>query len=107
MTAVRAGETFKSGGRVVKNVTGDDLRKPPAGSYGTLAKMTDVTVKVLPGAEAEHTVLVSSGRRCGGERCHERGDELSNDVSGAAHFPALYRRASRREPPAGRSPRRG
>ena len=52
------GETFKSGGRVVKNVTGYDLCKLLAGSWGTLAAMTDVTVKTLPRAESEETVLV-------------------------------------------------
>jgi glycolate oxidase FAD binding subunit len=52
------GETFKSGGRVVKNVTGYDLCKLLAGAWGTLAAMTDVTVKTLPRAETEQTVLV-------------------------------------------------
>src|SRR4051812_42301802 len=52
------GEVFKSGGRVVKNVTGYDLCKVLAGSFGTLAAMTEVTVKVLPRPETEVTVLL-------------------------------------------------
>ena len=51
-------ETFKSGGRVVKNVTGYDLCKLLAGSFGTLAAMTEVTIKTLPRPETEATVLV-------------------------------------------------
>ena len=80
-------ETIKSGGRVVKNVTGYDMCKLLAGSWGTLAAMTDVTVKVLPKAETEATVIVEGlddARACAamaaamGSSC---------DVSGAAHLP--------------------
>ena len=66
------GETFKAGGRVVKNVTGYDLCKLMAGSWGTLAAMTEVTVKVLPRAETEQTVLVLGPRRREGRAGDER-----------------------------------
>lgn len=52
------GETFTAGGRVVKNVTGYDMGKLIAGSFGTLAVLTRVTLKVLPRPEAERTVLL-------------------------------------------------
>lgn len=82
------GETFKSGGRVVKNVTGYDLCKVLAGSWGTLAAMTDVTVKVLPRAETEQTVLVLGLDDAEATRAMSAAMGSANDVSGAAHFPA-------------------
>jgi glycolate dehydrogenase FAD-binding subunit len=82
------GETFKSGGRVVKNVTGYDLCKLMAGSWGTLAAMTDVTIKTLPRPETEETVLV---RVAGAAQAIEAmGSAMGSpcDVSGAAYLPA-------------------
>jgi glycolate oxidase FAD binding subunit len=82
------GETFKSGGRVVKNVTGYDLCKLLAGSYGTLGVMTDVTVKVLPRAETEETLLVLGLDDAAAAKAMCAAMGSSNDVSGAAHLPA-------------------
>jgi glycolate oxidase FAD binding subunit len=81
------GETIKSGGRVVKNVTGYDLCKLLAGSWGTLAAMTDVTVKVLPKAETEATVLVTGLKDARACAAMAAAMGSSSDVSGAAHLP--------------------
>jgi glycolate oxidase FAD binding subunit len=81
------GETFKSGGRVVKNVTGYDLCKLMAGSWGTLAAMTEVTVKVLPRADSESTVLVLGLEDAVAVRAMTSAMALPCDVSGAAHLP--------------------
>lgn len=81
------GEAFKSGGRVVKNVTGYDLCKLMAGAFGTLAVMTDLTVKVLPAAEATRTVLLQDVRPDAGVRALIRGVQSAYDVSGAAYVP--------------------
>ena len=82
------GETFKSGGRVVKNVTGYDLCKVLAGSWGTLAAMTDITIKTLPRAETEETVLLLGLDDVRAIRAMSAAMASSCDVSGAAHLPA-------------------
>ncbi len=82
------GERFKAGGRVVKNVTGYDVCKLLAGSYGTLALMHEVTVKVLPAPERTRTVLVFGLEP--GAALDALGAALgsAHEVSGAAHMPA-------------------
>ena len=82
------GETFKSGGRVVKNVTGYDLCKLMAGSWGTLAAMTDVTIKTLPKAETEQTILVLGGDAAVAGKLMATAMGSYGDVSAAAHLPA-------------------
>ena len=82
------GETFKSGGRVVKNVTGYDLCKVLAGSWGTLAAMTDITIKTLPRAETEETVLLLGLDDVRAITAMSVAMASSCDVSGAAHLPA-------------------
>lgn len=81
-------ERIKSGGRVMKNVTGYDLSKLMAGSWGTLAVLDEVTVKVLPAPEKTRTVLLLGLDEAAGVAalCRAMGEPV--DVSGAAHLPA-------------------
>ncbi|MEO0618281.1 MAG: FAD-binding protein [Pseudomonadota bacterium] len=63
------GEIFKTGGRVMKNVTGYDLCKAMSGTWGTLSVLTEVTLKVLPQAEETATLLIAN-----------LPDEMANEV---------------------------
>jgi glycolate oxidase FAD binding subunit len=81
------GDSFKAGGRVVKNVTGYDLCKLLAGSWGTLAVMTEVTLKVMPRPESERTLVLRGLDDISANRAMTAALGSPFDVSGAAHVP--------------------
>jgi len=66
------GEAFKSGGKVMKNVTGYDLSKLICGSFGTLAIVDEITIKTLPRPETAVSLLFAC-------------DDLSSAIAGIAH----------------------
>jgi glycolate oxidase FAD binding subunit len=82
------GEVFKAGGRVVKNVTGYDLMKLMAGSWGTLAVLTEVTIKVLPAPRTETTLLLFGLADVRASEAMQAAMNGPFEVSGAAHLPA-------------------
>lgn len=82
------GESFKTGGKVVKNVTGYDLCKLLAGSWGTLAVMTEATLKVMPRPESERTLVLRGLDDLKANRAMTAALGSPFDVSGAAHLPA-------------------
>jgi glycolate oxidase FAD binding subunit len=82
------GDSFKAGGKVVKNVTGYDLCKLLAGSWGTLAVMTEVTLKVMPKPETECTLILRGLDDAAANRAMTAALGSPFDVSAAAHLPA-------------------
>jgi len=82
------GEEFKSGGRVVKNVTGFDLSKLLAGSFGTLAAMTSVTVKVLPKPDKTRTILLYGLDDEAAVKALSEALQGPFEINSAAHLPA-------------------
>jgi glycolate oxidase FAD binding subunit len=88
------GDSFKAGGRVVKNVTGYDLCKLLAGSWGTLAVMTEVTLKVMPRPESERTLVLRGLDDVAANRAMTAALGSPFDVSGAAHVPNSVFRAA-------------
>ena len=81
------GEIIKSGGVVVKNVTGYDLSKLVCGSYGTLVALTEVTFKVLPAPEEIKTLVIHNQKIESAIFYLENSINSSSDISGAIFLP--------------------
>ncbi len=84
-----SGEVVRSGGRVLKNVTGLDLCKLLAGSHGTLGVLTEVTLKVLPRAEASASIGIRVPDIATGVKALSAGLGSPFGVTGAALIPAF------------------
>jgi len=82
-----AGESFKAGGKVVKNVTGYDLPKLLAGSWGTLAVLTEVSVRVVPQPELDRTLVIDAESVHAGTTLLRAALGSAHDVSAAGFDP--------------------
>jgi glycolate oxidase FAD binding subunit len=83
------GEVFKAGGKVVKNVTGYDLMKLMTGSWGTLAILTEVTIKVLPAPRTQTTLMLFGLPDVRAAEAMAIAMNGPFEVSGAAHLPSF------------------
>lgn len=81
------GEIFKAGARVVKNVTGYDVPKLMTGSYGTLAALTSIILKVLPKPETEETIVLAGLDDDQAVAAISLAMQSTCEVSAAAHVP--------------------
>ena len=84
------GETIKSGGTVVKNVTGYDLCKLLSGSFGTLSILTELSIKVLPKPEMSKTLIINNPHLK--KTIEYLGSALSSstDPSGGVFYPEYF-----------------
>jgi glycolate oxidase FAD binding subunit len=81
------GEIIKSGGVVVKNVTGYDLSKLICGAYGTLVALTEITFKVLPSPDETKTLIIHNQMIERGIDILDKAQKSTNNISGAVFLP--------------------
>jgi glycolate oxidase FAD binding subunit len=83
------GEVLKGGGAVVKNVSGFDLPKLMAGSFGTLAVLTSLTLRVVPRPRTEQSLRFWGLSEPDANRLMTSALATPAAVSAAAHLPAI------------------
>ena len=81
------GDIIKSGGTVVKNVTGYDLSKLVSGSFGTLVALSEITLKVLPKKKSSNTITIHTEDKKLVKDLFEKISSSSSEVSGAVYVP--------------------
>jgi len=81
------GDIIKSGGTVVKNVTGYDLSKLITGSFGTLVALTEITLKVLPKKKLSNTITIHTEDKKLINELFEKISSSSSEISGAVYIP--------------------
>jgi glycolate oxidase FAD binding subunit len=84
------GEVIKSGGRVMKNVTGYDVARGLSGSWGTLAVMSEITLKVLPRAEETRTLICINLSDESAVSAMCKALSSAYEVSGAVHLQRAF-----------------
>jgi len=81
------GDIIKSGGTVVKNVTGYDLSKLISGSFGTLVALSEITLKVLPKKKLSNTIAIYTENKKLVNELFDKISSSSSEVSGAVYVP--------------------
>jgi len=81
------GDIIKSGGTVVKNVTGYDFSKLITGSFGTLIALTELTFKVLPMKNSTGTLIIHEDNKDEIAKLFNNLLGSSNEISGSVFVP--------------------